>query len=342
MERSDHWPIGLLVMHEDLATSIAIVRAAEAANLDSAWTIEFYNRDSFVRLAAFAAHTSRIRLGSHVTVAFVRPPLMTATAAADVQELAGGRLILGLGTSTKRMNEDWYGLPFDHPAPRLTELVRLLRALWAHRSGPFSYAGRFYRVQLGHYQRQRAVEVDPPIYTAGVNPRMVRVAGEVADGFAGHTIATVPYLRQVALPAIQDGARRAGRTLDTFALTSQVITAISDDPAVARREAALQAAYYSTVRSYDVILDLHGFQEEAQRIRAAFRQGDTEGMVAAVGDRMLAEMAIFGTPHQVRDQLERYRGIVDVPVLYSPHYGVSPARLEENHYAIIKTFGSGA
>ena len=326
-------------MEEDLAASVELVRAAEAADLDSVWSIEYYNRNAFVRLAAFAAHTRRIRVGSHVNVAFARAPLLTATGAADLHELSGGRFVLGLGTSTKRMNEDWYGLPFEHPAPRLAELVRLVRALMAHREGPFGFDGRFYRAHLGHYERHRTQASEPPIYTAGVNPRMVRVAGEVADGFAGHTIATAPYLRQVALPALEDGARRAGRTLDGFTVSSQIITAISDDPAEARREAALQVAFYATVRSYDVIMDVHGFQEEARRIREAFRRGDAEAMAAAVSDAMLGEMAIYGTPSTVREQLERYRGVVDLPVLYSPHFGVSAERQRKNHWAIVQTFG---
>lgn len=335
---SNERPVGLLVMEEDLGASLEIVRAAEAAGLHSVWTVEFYNRNSFVRLAAFATQTQRIALGSSVTVAFARAPLMTATAAADVQELAGGRLVLGLGTSTRRMNEDWYGLPFEQPAPRLTELVGLLRALLAHRQGPFAFEGRFFQTRLGHYERLRTVELDPPIYTAGVNPRMVRVAGEVADGFVGHTIATVPYLRQVARPALEQGAARAGRALRPFTVTSQVIASISSDPAQARREAALQVAFYATVRSYDVILNLHGFQEEAGLIREAFRRGDTEGMLAGVSEAMVREMAVFGTASQVREQLERYREVVDVPVLYSPGFGVPRARQRENHFALIAAF----
>jgi len=332
----DERPVGLLVMEEDLGASLEIVRAAEAAGLHSVWTIEFYNRDSFVRLAAFATQTRRITLGSSVSVAFTRAPLVTATAAADVQELAGGRLVLGLGTSTRRMNEEWYGLPFEHPAPRLAELVGLLRAVMAHREGPFAFEGRFFQLRLGHYERLRAVDADPPIYTAGVNPRMVSVAGEVADGFVGHTIATAPYLRRVARPALERGARRAGRALRPFTVTSQVIASISDDPAEARREAALQVAFYATVRSYDVILDVHGFHEEGQRIREAFRRGDADGMLAGVSDAMLREMAVFGTAGQVREQLERYRDVVDVPVLYPPSFRVSRSRQRENHFALIE------
>jgi alkanesulfonate monooxygenase SsuD/methylene tetrahydromethanopterin reductase-like flavin-dependent oxidoreductase (luciferase family) len=108
----DERPVGLLVMEEDLGASLEIVRAAEAAGLHSVWTIEFYNRDSFVRLAAFATQTRRITLGSSITVAFTRAPLVLATAAADVQELAGGRLVLGL-EARPRTGADERGWPLS-------------------------------------------------------------------------------------------------------------------------------------------------------------------------------------------------------------------------------------
>jgi alkanesulfonate monooxygenase SsuD/methylene tetrahydromethanopterin reductase-like flavin-dependent oxidoreductase (luciferase family) len=216
--------------------------------------------------------------------------------------------------------------------------VVLLRALMAHREGPFTFGGRFFQTRLGHYERLRTVEADPPIYTAGVNPRMVSVAGEVADGFVGHTIATARYLREVARPALERGAARAGRALRPFTVTSQVIASISDDPAEARREAALQVAFYATVRSYDVILNLHGFQEEAGRIREAFRRSDTDGMLAGVSEAMLRAMAVFGTASEVREQLERYRDVVDIPVLYPPSFTVPRSRQRENHFALIEAF----
>src|SRR4051812_31522508 len=118
--------VGLLVVDEDPRASLEIAEAADRSSLDSLWTLEHHNRNSITRLAAFAARTERIVLGSNVSLAFARAPLITASAAAEIHELSGGRFVLGLGTSRARGDEDWYGIPYDHPAPRLAEVTTLI------------------------------------------------------------------------------------------------------------------------------------------------------------------------------------------------------------------------
>src|ERR1700730_15497943 len=112
------------------------------------------NATTRFRLAVLAATTERITVGSAVTAAFARAPLMLATAAADLATLAPGRVVLGLGSSTRRMNEDWYGVKeVDHPAPRLEELVGLLRELGEHQSGSFEHIGHFYKLRFTHLEK---------------------------------------------------------------------------------------------------------------------------------------------------------------------------------------------
>ena len=123
---------------------------------------------------------------SAATMSFARSPVMTAAAAADVDEISGGRVILGLGTGTKRMQESWYGLTFEAPAPKAAEVVRLLRALWSAPGGrPFRFDGRFYRIAIDIFGRPGRVRERIPVYLAGVNRIMVRTAAEVADGLVG-------------------------------------------------------------------------------------------------------------------------------------------------------------
>jgi probable F420-dependent oxidoreductase len=330
--------LGLLLVEEDISTFAALGEAADRGGLDSAWTVEYYNRNSLVRLALLATRTRTLTIGSAVTAAFARAPLMIATAVADISALAPGRVVLGLGSSTRRMNEDWYGAVVDHPAPRLEELVMLLRQLLSHSSGPFEFEGRFSKLRFAHLDK---IPVEPPpIYTAGVNPRMVEAAGRIADGFVGHPIATRKYLAEVALPAIRMGAQRAGRPEKSVRRLTQVITAIDEDEAAARRRAALQVAFYSTTRTYEVIFATHGFEEEPPRIRRAFLEGDHEGMVRATSDRMLAEMAVFGRPGRVLEELERYADVADEVILYPPHFGLTPAESRQGHLAIIEAVGA--
>jgi alkanesulfonate monooxygenase SsuD/methylene tetrahydromethanopterin reductase-like flavin-dependent oxidoreductase (luciferase family) len=113
--------VGLVVMDENPADALKIVRAAERAGVHSLWTIDYYNRSSLTRAAAFAAVSETAIVGTSVTPLFARSPLALAAAAADVQALAGGRFVLGVGSSTRRMNQDWYGTALQHPAPQVRE-----------------------------------------------------------------------------------------------------------------------------------------------------------------------------------------------------------------------------
>jgi alkanesulfonate monooxygenase SsuD/methylene tetrahydromethanopterin reductase-like flavin-dependent oxidoreductase (luciferase family) len=330
--------LGILLLEEDLASVCSLAEQAEAAAVDSIWTIEYYNRNSIVRAAAMAARTRRLRVGTAITAAFARAPLMLATAAADLSTLAPGRVVLGLGTSTARMNSDWYGTPSDHPASRLEELISLQRRFNDHHGGPFTHEGRFIEVRFAHLDRQPAAQL--PIYTAGVNPRMVEVAGRAADGFIGHPVATVEYLEQIAEPAIAKGLAHSERSTTSVQRVTQVITAIDHDRAMARRRAALQIAFYATVKSYEVIFKLHGFDAERAQIRTAFLTGDSDAMADAVSDDMLTCMAAYGTPEQVGEQLARYSGWADELILYPPHFGVTRQQLHNEQLGLIEFVGA--
>src|SRR2546425_8195057 len=140
-------------------------RLAEAAGLESVWATEFYDRSATIALAAMAEATERIELGSAIAYAFGRTPLVLAAEARDLDELSGGRLTLGLGTGTRRMQQDWHGLDGEHPASRMEELVPLIRALWRLDEGPVEHEGRFYRVQVKPTApAQPPLRRDLPIY----------------------------------------------------------------------------------------------------------------------------------------------------------------------------------
>src|SRR3954447_10137495 len=160
---------------------------AEAAGFASVWATEFYDRSATVALAAMAQATSTIELGSAIAYAFGRTPLVLAAEARDLDERAGGRITIGLGTGTRKMQQDWHGLDGEHPASRMEELIPLLRRLWRLHEGPVEHDGRFYRP---HLRPTAPVEAPPrteiPVYMAGVNPRMIEAAGRVGDGLVGH------------------------------------------------------------------------------------------------------------------------------------------------------------
>jgi len=332
--------LGVVFFGGDLATSARFSRAAEDAGLESAWTTEFYDRSATVALAAMASATTRITLGSAIMYGVGRSPLVLAAEARDLDELSGGRLILGIGTGTSRMMADWHGADPSAPALRVEELVPLLRRFWQLDQEPVEHEGRFYRVDLHPTNDYRPpLRRQIPIHLAGVNPRMVQAAATVADGLIGHPLMTARYLDEVVEPALVLGAERGGRRRDAVSLSGYLLCSIHDEMAVARREVKAQIAFYSVVRTYRRILELHGWQDAADDIRAAWRRGDTEAMIDAVPEAMVDHLAVAGPPDEAREQLAATAAPgYDRVLLYAPSFGLAPERVQENIAATIATF----
>lgn len=322
---------GLILGAPTIAGQIRAARRAEDAGFDSVWTTEFFNANGLVRLAAIAASTRQIQLGTAIAYAFMRTPMLAASAAMDIDELSGGRMILGLGSGTQRMNREWYSMPFDHPpAPRMRDAIGLVRAAIAARDGGgLQYDGPYYQVKIPLYSRPNAPRGDIPICVAAVNKGMVRVAAACADGLIGHPVYTRRYIREVVLPELAGSRCR---------LYPYVITVVSQDREQARAEARGQVAFYYTTRLYHSILKVHGWEAAGETIAQAFRRGDFAAMSAAVSDELLDEIAITGTPDEVRQQLEAWRELTDHVLLYSPNVGVKADRIVENLDAIVDTF----
>jgi probable F420-dependent oxidoreductase len=284
------------------------------------WATEFYDRSAIVAMAAIAQATSRIEIGSAIAYAFGRTPLVLAAEARDLDELSGGRVTLGLGTGTRRMQQDWHGLDGEHPASRMEELVPLLRRLWRLHEGPIEHEGRFYRLRVQPTAPPRQpYRPDTPIFMAGVNARMVEAAGAVADGLIGHPRFTPEYVREVVRPALSRGAERSDRTPPPVA--GYVTCSVSEDRAVARRGAAAIIAFNSTVKTYRATHRAAGFEHEAEMIRAAWARGDGEAMIAAVSDEMIDKIALAGTPDEVRERFKaRWEGVYERTLLWPPAF----------------------
>jgi probable F420-dependent oxidoreductase len=296
-----------------------------------------------VPLGAIAQATSRVRIGTAIANAFTRSPLLHASAAMDLDELSGGRMVLGLGSATRRMNEDWYDAPFSAPAARMQELVELLRAaLRAQKGGGFRWEGEHWNIHVPIYGRPGAPRVDIPIWIAAVNRRMIAAAGTVADGLVGHPIATRRWHREVTLPGLREAEEKAGRESGACILAPYVLTSIQEDREAAVRDAKNQIGFYFTTALYHTILDLHGMREVGEACRAALRKFDTKAMSAAVPDALVDEIAIACTPDEARDRLAQWQGLSEDPLLYAPTVGVAPERIASNVDAMLDLFGSRA
>ena len=326
-----------------MADTIEIAAAADDAGLDAAWTSEFNDRSAIVALAAMAQHTKTCRVGSAIAYAVGRSPLILANEARGIDELSGGRLVLGLGTGTKGMQIGWHGISDpESPAVRLEELIPLLRQIWKLHEGPIRHDGRFYSMNLA-----ATAEVLPPvrdqipIYTAGVNRRMIETAGRVSDGLVCHPTFSARYVHEVVRPAIAKGAEKAGRDPGEVEVVGMLLCSVHDDEELARRELAAQLAFYAAPRAYAPMLEASGFATEAERIRKAFADRDPQAMIAAVSDEMLDAIGVAGTPEQVRAGIARREGDFDHTSLYSPSFTMTLERVQQNTLELIRVGAPG-
>lgn len=323
---------GITVLRGGVEDIAAAAATAEERGFDAAWSPEFYTRSGVVTLARMATTTSSIRVGSSIAYAVGRSPLTLATEARSLDEVSGGRLALGLGTGTRRMMSDWHGTDPEGPASRMEELVPLLRRLWRLHEGPVSHHGRFYDVEITPTAEVDApVRPEIPVVTAGVNARMIEVAGRVGDGFLGHPLFTRRYLDEVVRPAIARGAEKGGRDASAVEICGVLICAVAEDEEQARREVAAQLAFYCAPKTYRGVLEIGGFAEAGERIRAAFGERDIEAMIAAVPSEMVDAMAVAGTPSQVRATLADLdaSGALDHVIVYPPSFQLSQQRCGE-------------
>jgi probable F420-dependent oxidoreductase len=318
---------GFAILRGGVTEAAHTAAEAERLGYHAAWSPEFYTRSAIVSLAAMAQVTSTVRIGSSIAYAVGRTPLVLATEARSLDELSSGRLIYGLGTGTTKMMAGWHGVDPTGPASRMEELIPLLRSLWRLHEGPVRHDGRFYHVDV-----TPTAEMEPPprtgipVFTAGVNTRMVQVAGRVSDGFLGHPLFSPRYYDDVVRPAIAAGAAKSGRDAGLVQIAGLVICSVHDDEAQARREAAAQIAFYAAPRTYGTVVEVAGFAGAGERIRQAFASRDFDAMAAAVPDAMVDAMSASGTPAQVAAKLAEFGRYLDHVIVYPASFGMTSER----------------
>ena len=332
---------GIALFTPTIRDMLEIAQLADEAGFDSLWNGEFFNRNGLVTLAAVATCTQRAKIATGIAYAYMRNPVLNATGAMDIDELSNGRLILGLGSGTRSMNEMWYGEKFEpRSALKMKECVALIRKIWAsHAGGGMKFEGDYYSLNIPAYVRPHIVRARIPLYLAGVQKGMLRTTGEIADGLVGHPLSSRKYIAEFIRPNIEVGAKRAGRNPKDIDLTTLLITAVSHDREQALRDAKNQIAFYASVKSYQGILNLHGWEEQKRTIWEHFKTLNLPKMAAAVTDDMVEQIAIAGTPEECREQIEKWKDVVDLPILYTPTAGVKADRVRENHRLIVETFG---
>ncbi len=308
---------------EDMAVT---ARAAERVGFAGLVTAEA-SHEPFLPLMIAAEHTQRAELLTGIAVAFPRSPMITAYTAWDLQRYSNGRFILGLGTQVKGHNERRFDVRWDRPGPRLRDLILALRAIWkTWQTGErLDYQGEFYRFSLMTPFFDPGPNQTPgvPIYIAGVNPYICRLAGELCDGFHVHPLHSAKYIDEVIKPLIAEGAARSGRdpgevslVSSCFVVTGKTEKEIEDSSLMVRQ----QISFYASTRTYAGVLACHGWEELSPRLNELSRKGRWDEMPSLVTDDMLSEFAVVGTRDQVPGMLaEKYRGRLDRVALYMPY-----------------------
>jgi 5,10-methylenetetrahydromethanopterin reductase len=303
-----------------------VARDAEAAGIGAFCTGEFVDLEAYSTLAGMVAGTTTAQVGTGIAYAFARTPYAHAAAIRSLAPQAPGRLFLGLGSGAFRINRDWFGVPADRPVARMSDLVRAVR-VWLHAENgkPVQYEGEFYRVDAD-VRAPVLGRLEVPILVAGFNKGMARAAAAVGDGVIGHGLFTDRWWDEVVRPALDEGARSADRS--TPLEHGWVITAVDDeDPDRAVLDARRMIAFYLTVKTYDPLVELHGWEEPVAELRSAFAKGDMTALAAAVTDDMLRAIAVCGRTDDAREQLAARRSLAkDLVYLAPPSFLVSGRR----------------
>jgi len=325
------------------ATLPELARQAESHGFDALWVSETA-KESVVQATVCLTATSRIEVGTNITLAFPRSPTITAMQAWDLDELSGGRFIVGLGSQVKRIIQDRFSSDFDQPAKRMAEYVQAMQTVWRiERGEDVTFEGEIYRVlRPGLAGPGRAADrALPRTYVAAVGPLMTAAAATHADGILGHPFTSLRYLTDGVLPRIDEALEAAGRSRDEFTIAQGLILCIAEDREVARREAAAQIAFYGTTPNYLPVFASYGDEHLLDEYRRVFVSSgkDPAAMAAAVSDEVIDRYAVAGTPDEVRDRIAEFSGHLDHLILGGAWYGVPQERMAENLWAILETFG---
>ncbi len=320
----------------------AVAKAAEEIGFDALWTQETQH-NPFLPCTLIAEHTQKLNMGTAIAVSFARSPADLAYTAWDLAAQSGGRFILGLGTQVKGHIEKRFGMPWpESPVVMLREQIQVIRAFWDcwQNDTKLRFNGEYYKIRLmspffnpGPLPPSVYEEGGSPIYIAGVNTGLAKLAGEVCDGFHAHPFNSPRYLREVILPAIEEGAAKAGRKRADVSVS---VTAFAATTPEEENFARAQISFYASTPTYRSVFALHGWEDVAEKLSAHAAKSDWGEMFGLVTDEILHTFCLVTDADSLPAKLqERYEGIADRLTLYTPFV---PGEKDDFWKAMIKSF----
>jgi F420-dependent oxidoreductase-like protein len=303
-----------------MALDMDLVKEADQAGFHSVWAAEAYGSDVVTPLAWIAAQTRQIRVGTGIMQMAARTPAMTAMTATTLDQLSGGRFLLGLGVSGPQVVEGWHGMPYGKPLVRTREFVSIVRQIWA-REKPLEHQGEHYRIPcrgpgatgLGKPLRSILHGRQIPIYIAAIGPKSVEQTAEIADGWLPFWYS--PYRTAVYRDVLARGFQRAGggKSLATFDIAASVPVIQGEDvQACLDLVKPFLALYIGGMGArgknfYNELACRYGYEAAAKKIQDLYLDGKKSEAAAAVPNDLADEVALVGSAARIRDRLAPWR-----------------------------------
>lgn len=295
----------------DIASETAMLES-QGADIIAAGEL---NHDPLMSLTVAAGSTKTAQLMSNIVVAFARSPMTLALQAHDLNCLSQGRFALGMGSQIKPHIEKRYSMPWSKPAARMREYVRALKAIWAcwYDGAALDFQGEFYthKLMTPMFMPADTQFGAPPVHVAAVGPLMTKYAAEVADGILLHSFITEEYVRNVMLPAVEEGLGKAGRTRRDIQITASpfIVTADTEEEFERVKQATCaQIAFYASTPAYKGILDSIDYGDLQPELLALSKAGEWAEMGRRIDDTLLDSIALVGEPDEVAAKLKRRFG----------------------------------
>ncbi len=291
--------------------------------IDSIWIPETWGMDCCSILSRVSSITNTAKLGSSIINIYSRSPALTAMSAVTLDVMSNGRFMLGLGTSSKPIVEDWHSMEFKTPLQRMREYVDVTRLVMSGKK--VSYDGKFFHLKnFGLLIKPARTKI--PIYLAAINQKMVELTWEIADG-------VIFYLRPLHELKTTIEKMQSGRKID---VTCQLITCVSNDSEKAIIRAKQTIAFYISVGTiYRQFLASNGFKKETEAIFEEYKKNGLNDNHVFVTDKMVNSLSVYGTPEDVRQKTLQFMEVgIDLPILQFNPVG----NVKESFELLVKTF----
>ena len=304
-------PIGIEIPYTDLqdrASLIALAREAEDLGYDCIWCSEVYTYDAFTTLTQIACETSTIKVGTNIAQIYARTPSLLASTAASLDQMSGGRLILGLGASGPQVIEGWHGVPYDRPIQRTREIIEIARTMWSGQR--VVHEGKVFTLNKGLKLLNNGHRPDIPVYVASLGPKNVQMTAEIANGWLPFPFST-EHARAVFDEPIKAGFAKRDPSLGSFHVAPFAPAFVGDlDQGIAGAKMVV-GFYIGGMGSreknfYNQLVQRYGFVEEAKKVQEMFLGGDKAGAIAATPDDLVDQVSIVGDEARARDRLQAF------------------------------------